>query len=109
MAKKNFSDGFYPEAAARAYYAMFHSARALLLEAGIERVKHSAVISDLGKEIVKTGKMDAKFHKMIIKAKADREIADYDVYKEVDRALSEKRLKEAEEFLTEIKKLLGVA
>ena len=43
---------------------------------------------------------------MIIKAQIDRETADYDIYKVVSKEVAEKRAKEAEEFLNEIRKHL---
>ena len=42
VAENLLASGFDDEAAARAYYAMFYAAQALLKENGIQRVKHSA-------------------------------------------------------------------
>ena len=39
----------------RAYYSMFHAATAVLLESGIERASHKALIAAFGEEIVKKG------------------------------------------------------
>lgn len=98
---------FYADAVSKAYYAMFYAAQALLLDSGIKRVKHSAVISALGQYFAKTGKLEPKYHKMIINAQQDREIADYDIYKIITQKLAEKRQTEAAEFVAEIRKLLG--
>lgn len=55
---------------------MFYAAQALLKEKGMQRVKHSAVQAAFGRYLVKTGEIDAKFHRMLIDARETREIAD---------------------------------
>jgi len=67
VAQNLLATGFDAEAAARAYYAMFYAAQALLKENGIQRVKHSAVHAAFGQHLVKTGKVEAKFHRMLIR------------------------------------------
>jgi len=85
---------------------MFYSTSALLINNDIKRSSHSGVISAFGRFFAKTGKIDPKYHRMIIKAQIDRETADYDIYKIVSKEVAEKRAKEAEEFLNEIRKHL---
>jgi len=51
VAENLLASGFDAEAAARAYYAMFYAAQALLKENGIQRVKHSAVQAAFGQHI----------------------------------------------------------
>jgi uncharacterized protein (UPF0332 family) len=61
-AKELFSKGYYDFAVSRAYYAMFYSAEAVLLTKDLKFKKHSAVISGFGKEFVKTGEFEEKYH-----------------------------------------------
>jgi uncharacterized protein len=50
-------------AASRAYYAMFYTAQALLLEKGLSFSSHSAVIAAFGREFAKTNALDPKLHR----------------------------------------------
>src|SRR5262249_12293748 len=109
VAKSLLATGFESEAAARAYYAMFYAAQALLKENGIQRVKHSAVQAAFGRYLVKTGKIGAKFHRMLIDARETRELADYTVGEEVSAETALLRVKNAEEFLQIVKTLLAEA
>ena len=72
------SDQDYPDfAASRAYYAMFYTAEALLLQRGLSFSSHSAVIANYGKEFSKTKDIDPKFHKYLIAAQDFRSQGDY--------------------------------
>lgn len=66
-------------AASRAYFTMFYIAEALLAAIGQSYSKHSAVISAFGREYAKTGKLDSKFHRMLIDAQDFRNIGDYGI------------------------------
>ena len=87
-------------AAGRAYYAMFYTAEALLYERGLEFSKHGGVHAAFGKHFVKTGELDARFHRYLLEAFESRLEADYGV----DIVLSARAVKEiiqrAKEFLT---------
>lgn len=101
-------DGFAPDAASKIYYAMFYAAQALLKHEGIEVVKHSAVESALGYYFVKTGRMDKRFHRMFIDARKIREIADYELDDEIIEPSASINIEQGKEFLTLIRKLLGI-
>ncbi|MBI3303602.1 MAG: HEPN domain-containing protein [Deltaproteobacteria bacterium] len=109
VAENLLTTGFEAEAAAKAYYAMFYAAQALLKENGIQRVKHSAVQAAFGQHLVKTGKIDAKFHRMLIDARETRELADYTVGEEVSAETAILRVKNAEEFIQIVKTLIAQA
>ena len=49
----------------------------------IDMVKHSAVESALGYHFAKTGRIDPKYHRMLINARKIREIVDYDILEEM--------------------------
>jgi len=106
VAENLLASGFDAEAAARAYYAMFYAAQALLKENGLQRVKHSAVQAAFGQHLVKAGKIDAKFHRMLIDARETRELADYTVGEEVSAEIAFLRVKNAEEFVQMVKNIL---
>ena len=109
VAENLLASGFGAEAAARAYYAMFYAAQALLKENGIQRVKHSAVQAAFGQHLVKTGKIETKFHRMLIDARETRELADYTVGEEVSAETALLRVKNAGEFVLVVKTLLTEA
>lgn len=90
------SSGF---AASRAYYAMFYCAQALLLSRQKSYSRHSAVIAAFGREFVKPGLMDAKFHRYIREAFDARQVADYEPIREISKQTAERTVARAEEFL----------
>ena len=55
VAKDLFSKEYYDFAISRAYYTMFYCAQALLFTKNLSFSKHSALISDFGKELAKLG------------------------------------------------------
>jgi uncharacterized protein (UPF0332 family) len=64
-------------AVSRAYYAAFYLAEVLLDRLGCAFSSHRAVISAFGKEFAKTGRLDARFHRLLISAFEKRQRADY--------------------------------
>ena len=74
-------------------------AEALLLARGRSYSKHSAVISSFARDYVKTGVIDAKFHRWLIDAQDLRNIGDYGVGAHVDRVKAEDVCSWAEAFI----------
>src|SRR5208282_3003890 len=97
---------FFPDAAGKAYYAMFYAAQALLKAHGIEVVKHSAVASMLGRHFAKSGRFDPKFHRMFLNACRVREVADYGIFEEVVEPTANLTLDEGRSFVVEVERLL---
>ena len=93
------NDGDFDAAVPRSYYAMFHAAEALLLAKGLSFSKHSAVIAAFGKELAKTGTVDAKFHAFLIDAQEARNISDYQTVTHLTEEGARLQLQRAEEFL----------
>lgn len=106
VAEKLLAGEDYADAASKAYYAMFYAAQAFLKAHGFEVVKHSAVASVLGREFAKTGLLEARFHRMLLRARRVREIADYSILTIIDRAEAKLTVANGREFLGEIEKLL---
>lgn len=64
-------------AVSRVYYAAFYVAQALLDALGISFSSHRGVISAFGKEFAQKGRLDPRFHRLLITAFEKRQQADY--------------------------------
>jgi uncharacterized protein (UPF0332 family) len=69
--------GFPADAIGRAYYAMLHAARAVLLELGVERSSHHGVWAAFGEYVAAPGLMDARHHRAGIQLFRARGESDY--------------------------------
>ncbi|MFC1783855.1 HEPN domain-containing protein, partial [Planctomycetota bacterium] len=61
----------------RSYYAMFHAAKAILLDKGIERNSHQGIISAFGEFLSKPGLVESKYHQYLREAFDLRQESDY--------------------------------
>ena len=98
---------YHSDAASKVYYAMFYAAQALLKSEEIDVKKHSAVESSIGYYFVKPGRLDPKYHKMLINARKIREIADYDIQEEIVETQATLTLSQGREFVNVIKSTIG--
>ena len=98
--------GYAPDAASKVYYAMFYAAQALLKSEGINVVKHSAVESAFGHHFAKPGRIDPKYHRMLINARKIREMVDYDLEEEIVEPVASLKIEEGRAFVDAIKNLL---
>lgn len=94
------------DAVSRAYYAMFHAARAILFSKGVKAKTHRGTISLFGEKIVKEGVLSRKFADMLRKALDLRQKSDYELYAELNEELVEEVIKNAGKFVEKIKELL---
>lgn len=108
VAEELIKAGYPPDAASKIYYAMFYAAQALLKANNIDVTKHSAVESSFGYHFAKAGKIDAKYHKMLIEARKIREIADYDIQDEIVEPEASLKVEQGKEFVQAIKRALSV-
>lgn len=69
--------GDYDSAVSRIYYAAFYVAETLLDAQGLSFSSHKGVISAYGQEFAQTGRLDARFHRLLIRAFEKRQQADY--------------------------------
>ena len=92
----------------RAYYAMFYILLALFMKMGlsIKTSKHTGVISIFDKEVVLKGKIDKKYSKMLHSIFDDRQEYDYKELIEVSEDDSIIAVKNAEEFIEAIKRII---
>ena len=96
----------YDIASSRIYYAMFYAAEALLLSAGREFSSHGALHAAFGEYFVKTGRIDSKYHRYLIDAFRERQVADYDAPAKVSKKNAETLIRQAKEFSEVIKNLM---
>ena len=78
---------------------MFYVAEALLLNENLSYSSHAAVISALGKYLVKTNKIPIKYHRYLIDAQNQRNRGDYDVNPDLTREDADKLIVQAKEML----------
>jgi uncharacterized protein (UPF0332 family) len=96
--------GHLESAASRCYYAMFYVAEALLAEQDLRFRKHGGVHAAFGEHLVKSGQLDAKFHRWLLDAFDRRIQADYGVEAEPTRSEVEEMIEQARAFLTEARR-----
>ena len=97
---------YYDFAAARAYYAAFYAATALLLNEGVEMSKHSGVIAAIHQRFVKTGKLDKTLGKSLNWLFELRSVGDYGGLAHVSREEAQQAVAAANSFLDAVLELL---
>jgi uncharacterized protein (UPF0332 family) len=93
-------------AVSRVYYAMFYTAGALLSEKGLRYRKHSGVSSALGEHFVKTGRLNAKYHRWLLDAFDRRIQGDYGLAFAPDTEEVDETIDHAGQFLEVARQLL---
>ena len=106
VAESLYKQGFIQDASSRIYCAMFYAAQALLKSENIDMVKHSAVESALGYHFAKTGRIDPKYHRMLINARKIREIVDYDILEEMVDQTMVLKIEDGREFVSVLKGII---
>lgn len=104
-AKRAIDDEDYKWAIVKAYYAMFHSAKAILFKIGLREKAHF-VIGEVLEEISKKGKLESSFVDDFRAAMAARIAADY--HYEYSEKSARELVEIAEEFIKRMKKLSKV-
>jgi uncharacterized protein (UPF0332 family) len=64
-AKKLFDEELFEDAISRAYYAILHAAKAVLLRENVKVDSHEAVKRLFGMHLIKTGKIKSKYSKIL--------------------------------------------
>ena len=94
-AAKDLQDGFYDEAASRAYYATFHAVSAVLAQRGLTFSSHAQVLGAFNRELVKPGLFPPDAFRRIQRLFEDRQIGDYEWNRTVDQETAEQDLADA--------------
>lgn len=105
-ANKLFEEELYEDSVSRTYYAVLHAAKAALAALGIEPESHDAVRRLFGLYLVKSGKIEKEFSKILTAEYEDREIADYAADIEIGQERADLRVRQAEQFIQRIEKYL---
>ena len=105
-AQSNLVSGDLRATVNRAYYGIFYTASAMLLTRGIERRRHSGVISAFREHLVKSGLVEAEYSNIYGEAMAVREDADYAVEIPIDVDMAETVLRQARRFLYRMQEYL---
>lgn len=105
-ANKLFEEELYEDSVSRTYYAVLHAAKAVLATLGIEPESHDAVRRLFGLYLVKSGKIEKEFSKILTAEYEDRDIADYAADIEIGKERAELRGRQAEKFIQRIEKYL---
>jgi uncharacterized protein len=93
-------------AASRAYYAVFHAARALLFSAGLESTTHKGTVSLLGQHFIRPGLLSPAMGRLVSRMQRDREDADYETGAVFTSAEASQMIQGAETFLAEARRLM---
>jgi len=98
--------GLYADAVSRAYYAAFHSLRALLLSRGLEAKTHAGAIHLFNTEFVRAGLFASSHNRLLGGIQRSRELADYDAAVSFSKEDADGCLRDAETFREEALALL---
>jgi uncharacterized protein (UPF0332 family) len=90
--------GHYKAANNRAYYAIFHSIRAILALEGLDFKKHSTVIAYFNQNYIKKGEIDKRFINIINNASLIRNESDYSDFYIASKEEAEEQISNAIEF-----------
>ena len=99
VARDLLARGEWDDAVSRAYYAAFHAAQAALLTEGQRAETHRGIVTLFGLLLVKTGKLEKRWGKLLASLKDDREAGDYDALSWIEEETASRAVREAEEFV----------
>ncbi|MBU0509031.1 HEPN domain-containing protein [bacterium] len=102
-----FDAELFDVAISRAYYTMFYVASAMLLEKGLQFSKHSAVVAAFGQHFVTTGLVPKEYHRILIHAEDERNVADYVTGLQLKKADAAELIERAKQFIELGEKILG--
>ncbi|MEW6663390.1 MAG: HEPN domain-containing protein [Bacillota bacterium] len=105
-AKKLLELRLLDDAVSRAYYAMFHAAKALLEADGLYSKTHSGLLTLFAQHFVKTGIIAKAFFDTLSSAKELRESGDYEAFFSAEAGETKEIVEQAEAFVNECKRIL---
>lgn len=108
-AKTLLENQLYEDCVSRAYYSVLHAAKAALANEGAEPQSHHAVRRMFGLHLVKTGKIEKDFARILTAEQEDREISDYDIHIEIEQDTAQKRVADADKFVKRMEEYLQVS
>lgn len=102
-------NGFADAALNRAYYCVFHAARAALVSRGVQPKTHRGVNDRFNADLVEPGLIESEYLSILGREQRDREVADYSVDQTLTVEHAQKRTTEARRFLERIESFLSTA
>ena len=105
-AQVNRDVGDFRAAVNRAYYAIFYTASAMLLSVGVERRKHSGVLSAFREHFIKSGMIESDYSSVYGESLVIREDADYAVDIPIDSDMAGVALDQARRFVRRMREFL---
>ena len=97
----------YKDSANRSYYAIFHAMRAVLALDGLDKKKHSGVISDFRRLYIKTKIFSDKMSEIITDLFKIRTDSDYKDFYIISKKEVTQQIKNAKSFIKEIENFLA--
>jgi len=97
----------YSSTVSRSYYAMFHSAQAMLLSENIVAHTHKGVVLNFSQIFIKTGRFDIVLGKMFAKIQDKREQSDYEIGFRATYEQADEIYKTATDFVKHVKIFLN--
>lgn len=106
VAEKLLQDNEYEDAVSRAYYAMYHAAKAALATINIFPKTHEGVVSEFGRKFVLTRTFPKELGKTLADTKAARETYEYSVTATMEKTEAETIVFNTRAFVEAIKEHL---
>jgi len=100
-------EGFAGFSASRSYYAMFHTAEAILLRQDLVFSSHAAVHAAFGREFAKPGVVPRIYHQRLVEAFVFRQAGDYGTGHSINSGVAGELIQQAGDFLTFAENLMG--
>lgn len=100
-------DGLFADSITRSYYAVFHAAKACLLERNQSPSTHKGVFALFHRELVASGFIEADYAKILKEEREERWLGDYSVEEEFDYERADFRLREAQQFVKRVQVYLS--
>jgi len=105
-AKKLLKLDEYEDAVSRAYYCIFHAAKAALATEGSFPRTHEGTIREFGLKLIKEKKLHKEFGVIFSDARSLRETADYTIISVIKLEDAKWAVEAAERFLEQIKEYI---
>ncbi|MEM1582405.1 MAG: HEPN domain-containing protein [Candidatus Bathyarchaeia archaeon] len=106
-AERLFNEGYYEDAISRAYYAIYHAARAALASQNVLPKIHEGVVVEFGKRFVLSGVLPKDLGRILANAKASRETHEYSVTVTANKLEAEAILSDARTFVNKVREHLA--
>ena len=90
----------------RAYYAIFHAVRAILAIDGVDRKKHSGVISYFQQNYVKSGIFDKEYSRVVQDAFEVRQESDYEDFYVISKEDAVLQYENAKKFVAAVEEYI---